>query len=115
MGTDDTSASEYPRYAASVAKAVAGGEYALGVLICGTGAGMCIAANKVKGARAVVCSEPYTAKLAREHNDANILCLGARVVGSELAKMITDAWLTATFEGGRHQTRVDMITALEGL
>lgn len=72
-----------------------------------------MAANKVKGVRAVVCSEPYSAKLSRQHNNTNILAFGARVIGIELAKMIIDEWLNAEFEGGRHQTRVDMITAIE--
>ena len=79
----------------------------------GTGIGISIAANKVKGVRAVVCSEPYSAKLSRQHNNTNILAFGARVIGIELAKMIIDEWLSAEFEGGRHQTRVDMITAIE--
>ena len=85
----------------------------LGILICGTGVGISLAANKVKGVRAVVCSEPYSAKLSRQHNNTNILAFGARVIGIELAKMIIDEWLNAEFEGGRHQTRVDMITAIE--
>ena len=105
---------DYPDYAERISKAIASGEYDLGILLCGTGAGMCIAANKVNGIRAVVCSDPFTARLSREHNNANILCLGARVVGNELAKMIVDEWLSARFEaGGRHQRRVDMIMALE--
>lgn len=86
---------------------------ALGILICGTGIGMSMAANKVNGIRAAAVSEPYSAKLTRMHNDANVLCLGARVVGSELAKMIVDSFLDAAFEGGRHQHRVDLITAIE--
>ncbi|MCL2225937.1 MAG: ribose 5-phosphate isomerase B [Defluviitaleaceae bacterium] len=100
---------DYPKYAQSAAKAILAGEHDLAILLCGTGAGMCIAANKVSGIRAVVCSEPYTARLSREHNNAQILCIGARVVGTELAKAIVDAFLTAKFEGGRHQTRVDMM------
>ena len=82
-------------------------------MICGTGVGISLAANKVKGIRAVVCSEPYSAKLSKEHNDTNILAFGSRVVGTELAKMIVGAWLGAEFEGGRHKRRVDMITAIE--
>ena len=106
---------DYPDYAEKVAKTIIEGDHDLGILLCGTGAGMCMSANKIKGIRAVVCSEPYTARLSREHNDANILCMGARVVGSELAKMIVDAWLSAEFEtGGRHKARVDKIMALEG-
>ena len=84
-----------------------------GVLFCGSGVGISISANKVKGIRAVVCSEPYSAKLSREHNDTNILALGARVVGIGLAKMIVDAWLETKFEGGRHGVRVDKIARYE--
>ena len=104
---------EYPDYAGIVAKSIASGQHDLGLLLCGTGAGMCIAANKVRGIRAAVCSEPFTAKLTRQHNNANILCLGARVVGTELAKMIVDAFIEAEFEGGRHATRVDKFMAFE--
>ncbi len=104
---------DYPVYADMAARAVAGGECELGILICGTGIGMSLAANKVPGIRAAVCSEPYSAKMARAHNNANILCFGARVVGSELAKMIVDTFLDAAFEGGRHQRRVDMIMKIE--
>ena len=93
--------------------AVAAGEVDLGILICGTGVGISLAANKVRGVRAVVCSEPYSAKLSRQHNDTNVLAFGARVVGIEMAKMIVDEWLDAEFMGGRHQTRVDMIMAIE--
>ena len=89
------------------------GEADLGIAICGTGVGISRAANKVKGIRACVCSEPYTAKLSRMHNNSNVLAFGARVVGSELAKMIVDEWLAAEFEGGRHQRRVDMIMDIE--
>ena len=92
---------------------IADGEADLGIAICGTGVGISLAANKVKGIRACVCSEPYTAKLSRMHNNSNILAFGARVVGSELAKMIVDEWLNASFEGGRHQRRVDMIMDIE--
>ena len=84
-----------------------------GIVICGTGLGISLAANKVRGIRAVVCSEPYTARLARQHNDANVLAFGARVIGIELAKMIVDEFLSAKFEGGRHQRRVDMIMDIE--
>ena len=91
----------------------ASGEYDRGVLICGTGLGVSIAANKVKGVRAAVCSEPVTARLVKEHNNANIIAFGARIVGSETAKAIVDAWLDAKFQGGRHQTRIDMIHKIE--
>jgi len=114
LGSQGEKAADYPEYALSAAKGIASGEYDLGIFLCGTGVGMCIAANKVRGIRAVVCSEPYTARLSREHNNAQILCIGARVVGSELAKTIVDAFLEAKFEGGRHQTRVEMFMAFEG-
>ena len=104
---------DYPDQGQKVAEAIIAGEVEKGVLICGTGIGISLAANKVKGVRAVVCSEPYSAKLSRQHNNTNILAFGARVIGIELAKMIIDEWLSAEFEGGRHQTRVDMITAIE--
>ena len=112
-GTDSTESCDYPVYGEKVGEAVAHGDVDLGILICGTGVGISLAANKVKGVRAVVCSEPYSAKLSRQHNNTNILAFGARVIGIELAKMIIDEWLSAEFEGGRHQTRVDMITAIE--
>ena len=112
-GTWSEERTDYPRYASAVAQAVATGEVEGGILICGTGVGISIAANKVPGIRAVVCSEPYSAQLSRQHNDSNILAFGARVVGLELAKMIVEAWLHAEFEGGRHQGRIDAITALE--
>ncbi|NLA58278.1 MAG: ribose 5-phosphate isomerase B [Firmicutes bacterium] len=104
---------DYPMYGEKVAKAVASGECDKGLLFCGTGVGMSLAANKVKGIRAVVCSDCYTAALSRRHNDANILALGARVVGLDLAKMIIDTWLNAEFEGGRHAERVAMISDIE--
>lgn len=104
---------DYPDYGLKVAEAVVSGECDKGVLVCGTGVGISLAANKVPGIRAVVCSEPYTAKLSKEHNNTNILAMGARVVGPELAKMILDAWLEAEFEGGRHQDRIDKIAAIE--
>jgi len=104
---------DYPAYADRAAHAVARGECALGFLICGTGIGMSLAANKVRGIRAAVCSDPYSAKMARNHNDCNILCFGARVVGSELAKMIVDTFLDNQFDGGRHQRRIDMIMQIE--
>ena len=92
---------------------MAKGEADAGVLICGTGVGISIAANKVKGIRAVVCSEPVTAKLSKMHNDSNIVAFGARIVGFETAKAILDAWFETEYEGGRHQRRVDMITEIE--
>ena len=113
FGTDTYESCNYPEYGEKVGRAVAAGAVDLGIRICGTGVGISLAANKVKGVRAVVCSEPYSAKLSRQHNNTNILAFGARVIGIELAKMIIDEWLSAEFEGGRHQTRVDMITAIE--
>ena len=112
-GCFDTEAVDYPIYARLVGHAVADGECEKGILICGTGVGISLAANKVKGVRACVCSEPFSAKLSRQHNNTNILAFGARVVGVELAKMIVDQWLEAEFEGGRHQRRVDMLMAIE--
>ena len=108
FGTDTSESVHYPVYAKKVGEAVNAVECDLGILICGTGIGMSIAANKIKGIRAVVCSEPYSAKLSKEHNNSNVLCFGARVVGSELAKMITETWLNAEFQGGRHADRVAM-------
>ena len=113
LGTDSRESCDYPIYGEKVGRAVADGEADLGIAICGTGVGISLAANKVKGIRACVCSEPYTAKLSREHNNTNVLAFGARVVGSELAKMITEAWLDAEFQGGRHARRVGMIMEIE--
>ena len=113
FGTASTEASNYPEVAERVANAVASGECERAVLICGTGVGISIAANKVNGIRAVCCSEPFSARLSKEHNNSNILCMGSRVVGTELAKMIVDEWFNAEFQGGRHQTRIDMIAEIE--
>ena len=112
-GTDSTESCNYPVYGEKVARAVVAKEVDLGIVICGTGVGISLAANKVKGIRAVVCSEPYSARLSRQHNNTNILAFGARVIGIEMAKMIVDEWLSAEFLGGRHQRRVDMIMAIE--
>ena len=113
FGCTTAERTDYPKYARKVAKAVAGGDCEMGILFCGTGVGISIAANKFRGIRAVVCSEPYSAKLSRMHNNTNILCLGSRVVGLELAKMIVDEWLAAQFEGGRHADRIALIEAIE--
>ena len=113
VGTNSTESFNYPISGYKVGKMVASGEVDGGVLICGTGVGISIAANKVKGVRAAVCSEPVTARLVKEHNNANIIAFGARIVGSETAKAIVDAWLNAEFQGGRHQTRIDMIHKIE--
>lgn len=112
-GTNTTKSCNYPEYGEVVGNAVASGEVDQGIVICGTGVGISLAANKVHGIRAVVCSEPYSAKLSKQHNNTNILAFGARVVGVELAKMIVDEWLDAEFLGERHQTRVDMIMDIE--
>lgn len=113
IGTNSTESCDYPVYGEKVGRMVAAGEADLGILICGTGVGISLAANKVKGIRACVCSEPYTARLSRMHNNSNILAFGARVVGDEMAKMITDEWLDAVYEGGRHQRRVDLMMEIE--
>ena len=113
LGTDSTESCDYPVYGEKVGRAVADGEADLGIAICGTGVGISLAANKVKGIRACVCSEPFTAKMSRAHNDCNILAFGARVVGGELAKMIVDTWINTEFEGGRHQRRVDLLMEIE--
>ena len=113
FGTYSEEGCEYPVYAEAVGKAVAAGEYDKGILICGTGIGMCIAANKIRGIRAALCSDCYSAELTRRHNDANILTLGERVVGTGLAMKIVDTFLSTPFEGGKHAARVEMIHQLE--
>lgn len=113
FGSNSPERFDYPISGYKVGKAVASGDVDLGVLICGTGVGISLAANKVHGIRACVCSDPYSAKLSREHNNTNIIAFGARVVGPELAKMIVDEWLGATFQGGRHQRRIDMLAEIE--
>lgn len=113
FGHHNEERTDYPIYGEAVANAVVNGEVDCGILICGTGVGISIAANKVKGIRAVVCSEPYSAMLSKQHNNTNILAFGARVVGSELAKMIVDSWINACYEGDRHGIRIDMIKEIE--
>jgi len=113
VGTNSTERFNYPISGYKVAKLVTERRVEAGVLICGTGVGISLAANKVKGIRACVCSEPYSAKLSKEHNNTNIVAFGARVVGIEVAKMIVDEWLGAEFEGGRHEERIDMIEKIE--
>ena len=113
IGTDSPDRFDYPVSGYRAAKMVASGEADGGILICGTGVGISLSANKVRGIRCCVCSEPYSARLSKQHNNTNMIAFGARVVGIELAKMIVDAWLTASFEGGRHQRRVDLIMAIE--
>ncbi len=113
FGTYTAESCDYPVFGARAARAVARGECDRGIIICGTGVGISLAANKIPGIRCVVCSEPYSAKLSRMHNDSNMLAFGARVIGTEMAKMIARIWLETPFEGGRHQRRVDMLSALE--
>lgn len=113
FGTDSAASCDYPVFAEAVARAVVSGEVEKGILICGTGIGISIAANKVKGIRAALCSDCYSAEFTRRHNDANILTMGARVVGSGLACKIVDTFLSTEFEGGRHAKRVALITDIE--
>jgi ribose 5-phosphate isomerase B len=113
FGTCGVERVDYCDFGFQVGEAVASGLCEKGLVFCGTGVGVAISANKVRGIRAVVCSEPYSAKLSREHNDTNILALGSRVVGIELAKMIIDVWLNAEFEGGRHRDRINKIMQYE--
>ncbi len=113
VGTDSPERFHYPVSGYKVARLVADGKADGGILICGTGVGISLAANKVHGIRACVCSEPYTARLSKQHNNANIIAFGARVIGVEMAKMIVDEWLSAEYLGGRHQLRVDMIHEIE--
>lgn len=113
FGTYTSDSCHYPIYGARAAHAVASGKCDRGILICGTGIGMSLVANKVKGIRCALCSDSYSAKMTRAHNDSNMLAMGARVIGVEVAKEIVTAWLDTPFEGGRHQTRIDMITAIE--
>lgn len=113
VGTYSKESCDYPIYGFKVANKIKNGEAERGVLICGTGVGISLAANKVKGIRAVVCSEPYTAKMARMHNNAQIVAMGARVVSDGLATDIVDAFMNAEFEGGRHQRRVDILSRIE--
>lgn len=113
FGTDEKVSTSYAIYGYALAKAVKKGEVDLGIAICGTGVGISLACNKVKGIRAGVCSEPATARLIRQHNNAQIVAFGARIIGPEMAHMIVDEFLTAEYEGGRHQKRLDMLTEIE--
>lgn len=113
FGTYTDERTDYPNFGKAVGESVSAKENDLGIVICGTGVGISIAANKVNGIRAVVCSEPYSAKLSKMHNNSNVLGFGARVVGSELAKMIVKEWLDAEYEGGRHENRVQLIGKIE--
>jgi ribose 5-phosphate isomerase B len=113
LGTHSTDSVDYPDFAAAVARDVVSGAADRGVVVCGTGQGSAMAANKVKGARAAIVSDTFSATMAMAHNDARVLCLGERVVGVGLALACVDAWLATTFEGGRHARRVDKITRIE--
>ena len=113
FGCYDENSCDYPDIAKTVCEAVAGGECENGILVCGTGIGMSIAANKVNGIRAALCTDVYSAKMTKQHNNSNVICLGGRVTGRELAFMIVDTWLDETFLGGRHQNRIDKISELE--
>lgn len=115
VGTDSTETVDYPAFCAAVGKAVVDGEADWGIVLGGSGQGEQLAANKVKGIRAALCDSLYTARLARAHNDANVLALGGRVVGLGLAEEIVDLFAVTEFEGGRHQRRVDQVMALENL
>ncbi|MGI6499060.1 MAG: ribose 5-phosphate isomerase B [Oscillospiraceae bacterium] len=112
FGTYDTESCDYPVYGEKVARAVASGACEKGLLFCGTGVGISLAANRVKGIRAVVCSEPYSAEMSRRHNNANVLCLGGRVVGPGLAEQVVDIWLRTEFEGGRHDRRIHLLESI---
>jgi ribose 5-phosphate isomerase B len=114
LGPQAGEAIDYPVNGEKVGRLVAAGEYDRGLLVCGTGVGISISANKVPGIRAVVCSEPFTAVMSRAHNDANVLALGARVVGVGLGRQIVREWLATEFEGGRHARRVNLISEIEG-
>ena len=113
FGTHTTASCDYPDIVAPALAGVADGTLDRGIVLCTTGIGISIAANKVKGIRAAAVSDCFTAQATREHNDSNIICLGERIVGPGLAMRIVDTWLEASFQGGRHQTRVDMITDIE--
>ena len=112
-GTFGKEAIDYPDVAEKVCTPVANGEADRGIVLCGTGIGISIAANKIKGIRAALCHETYTAKMSRQHNNANILAMGGRTTGPEIAKEIVRTWMTTEFEGGRHERRVNKIMALE--
>ena len=113
MGTDADESVDYPDFGIPVAEAVSGGEYARGILVCGTGVGMSILANKFRGVRAALVSDIFTARMAKEHNNANILVIGGRVVGRDLAREMVRAWHEAEFAEGRHQRRLDKISDIE--
>lgn len=113
VGTHSEERCHYPEYAKKVAKMVSEGEVPRGILVCGSGIGMSIVANKFKGVRAALCHNIYSAKYSRLHNDSNVLCLGGRVTGEDLTREIVETWLNTPFEGGRHQERLNLIAQLE--
>lgn len=113
LGTNSNESVDYPDYGAALARRVAAGEFDRGILICGSGIGISIAANKVKGIRAALCHNAYTAEMARRHNDANVIAMGGRVVDEATAVQMTEIFLATEFEGGRHQRRVDKLSALD--
>ncbi|MBQ3927475.1 MAG: ribose 5-phosphate isomerase B [Clostridia bacterium] len=113
VGTYSKDSCHYPEFAKALCQKIQSGEFKLGILICGTGIGMSMAANKCRGIRAACCSDSYSARLTREHNDANVLCFGARVIGPGTAEDMVDAFINTEFAGGRHQLRVDMLMDLE--
>lgn len=113
FGTYSPDSVDYPDIAEKVCSSIIGGECENGILVCGTGIGISIAANKIDGIRAALCSDTFSAKMTKQHNNANVICLGGRVTGPELAFSIVDAWLDNEFLGGRHQNRIDKIHALE--
>ncbi len=114
VGTYTEDSCDYPDYVAALCRKIQKNDFEYGIVICGTGIGAAIAANKMKGIRAALCCNEFMAEMSKRHNNANVLSLGARVIGDELAFRIVDRWLNATFEGGRHQKRIDKITDLEG-
>lgn len=114
IGPMTPESTHYPKHGEAAARQVASGDCTLGIILCGTGQGIMMSANRVDGIRCGVCSEAFSARMIREHNNANMLSIGARVVGQDLALHIVDAFLEAEFEGGRHATRVDMMEAIEG-
>jgi len=113
LGADTTEATDYPIYGERVARAVVDGDCDRGIVICGTGIGISISANKIHGVRCALCSEPVSAQLARQHNDANIVAMGARTIGPVMAEAIVDVFLNTEFQGGRHKIRVDKIMKLD--
>ena len=112
-GTNSTESVDYPEFGHKVAEIIKGGDCDLGIVCCGTGIGISISANKVPGIRCALCSDCYSAKMSKEHNNANVLALGARVLGIDLAMEIVDAWLASEFQGGRHERRVNKISDIE--